>query len=110
MIIIHKSPGMETTLASVDEWVKEMSHTHTQKYAQWLEKEILPFVTTEMDYEGIILRDMSLTEKDKYHMISLTCGMWNTQRTSCSCQRRWGGGWVKWGREEGPKTQISHGM
>lgn len=29
-----------------------------------------------MDLEGIMLNEISLTEKDKYHMISL---MWNTK-------------------------------
>ena len=32
-------------------------------------KEILPFMTTWMDIEGIILSEISQTEKDKYHMI-----------------------------------------
>ena len=36
--------------------------------------EILPFATwTEL--EGIILNEVSQTEKDKYCMISLTCGI-----------------------------------
>ena len=33
--------------------------------------EILPFATTWMDLEGIILSEISQTEKDKYCMISL---------------------------------------
>ena len=37
--------------------------------------EILPFVTTWMDLEGIILHEISHTEKDKYNMISLICGI-----------------------------------
>ena len=36
--------------------------------------EILPFATTWMD-EGIMLSEISQTEKDKYHMISLICGI-----------------------------------
>ena len=36
---------------------------------------ILPFATTYMDLEGIILTEISQTEKDKYHIISLTCVM-----------------------------------
>ena len=36
--------------------------------------EILPFVTTWMDLEGILLSKM-LTKKDKYHIVSLTCGI-----------------------------------
>ena len=37
-------------------------------------KEILPFGTVWMDVEGIILSEISQTEKDKYHIISL-CGI-----------------------------------
>ena len=43
--------------------------------------EILPFATwTEL--EGIILNEVSQTEKDKYCMISLTCGIFfkNSQK------------------------------
>ena len=36
--------------------------------------EILPFAATWMDLEIIILSEVSQTEKDKYHMISLICG------------------------------------
>ena len=35
--------------------------------------EILPFVTIRMDLEGIMLSQISQTEKDKYCMISLIC-------------------------------------
>ena len=37
--------------------------------------EILPLAATWMDLEGIILSEVSQTEKDKYHMISLICGI-----------------------------------
>ena len=36
--------------------------------------EILPFATTWMDLEGIVLNELSQTEKDKHHMISLIRG------------------------------------
>ena len=32
-------------------------------------------VTAWMDLEGIMLSEISQTEKDKYHMISLLCGI-----------------------------------
>ena len=35
------------------------------------QKEMLPFETTWMDFEGIMLSKISQNEKDKYHMISL---------------------------------------
>ena len=37
--------------------------------------EITPFTATWMDLEIIILSEVSQKEKDKYHMISLTCGI-----------------------------------
>ena len=46
------------------------------KYYSTIKKhEILPFATTWMNLEGIMLSEISQTEKDKYHMISLTCGI-----------------------------------
>ena len=37
--------------------------------------EIMPFVATRMDLDIIILSEVSQTEKDKYHMISLIGGI-----------------------------------
>ena len=37
-------------------------------------KQILPFATTWMELEGIMLSEISQAEKDKYQMISLICG------------------------------------
>ena len=39
-------------------------------------EEILPFVTIWMELEGIMRSEISQTEKDKYFMISLICGVW----------------------------------
>ena len=36
---------------------------------------IMPFAVTWMDLEIVILSKLSQTEKDKYHMISLICGI-----------------------------------
>ena len=35
----------------------------------------MPFAATWVDLEIIILNEVRQTEKDKYHMISLTCGI-----------------------------------
>ena len=37
--------------------------------------EIMPFAATWMDLEIIILSEVSQTEKDIYHMITLICGI-----------------------------------
>ena len=37
--------------------------------------EIMPFTATQMDLEIIILSEVSQKEKDKYHMLSLICGI-----------------------------------
>ena len=37
--------------------------------------EIMSFAMTWMDLEIVILSEVSQTEKYKYHMISLTCGI-----------------------------------
>ena len=44
-------------------------------YSAVKKKEILPFATTWMDLEDIMLSKISETEKDKYCMISHICGI-----------------------------------
>ena len=36
--------------------------------------EIWPFVATWMELESVMLSEISHTEKDRYHMVSLLCG------------------------------------
>ena len=38
-------------------------------------KKVLPFVTVWMDLEKIIVSEISQSQNDKYHMISLICGI-----------------------------------
>ena len=44
-------------------------------YSAIKKNEIMPFAATQMDLEIIILNEVSQTEKDKYCMISLICGI-----------------------------------
>ena len=46
-----------------------------EKYSTIKNNEIMPFATTWMGLEIIILSEVSQTEKDKHHMISLVCGI-----------------------------------
>ena len=49
---------------------------HTMEYHLAMKRnEIMPFAATWMDLEIVILTDVSQKEKDKYHMISLVCGL-----------------------------------
>ena len=60
---------------STDEWIKKMWYIYTMEYYSAIKKnEIMPFAATRMDLEIIILSEVSQTEKDKYHMISLIRG------------------------------------
>ena len=53
-----------------------MWYIYTLEYYSAIEKnEIMPFAATWMDLEIIILSEVSQTEKDKYRMISLICGI-----------------------------------
>ena len=57
-------------------------------YSAIKNNEILPFVTTWMDLEGITLTEISQTEKDKYHMISLICRIKKQKQNKTSKQRK----------------------
>ena len=55
-----------------DEWIKKIWYIYTMEYYSAVKKnEIMPFAATWVDLEIIILSEVSQTEKDKYHMISL---------------------------------------
>ena len=59
---------------STEEWIKKRWHIYTAEYYSAIRRnEITPFVTTWMDLEITTLSEVSQTEKDKYHMISLIC-------------------------------------
>ena len=83
-------------------------------YSAITKNEIMLFTATWMDLEIIILSKVRQKEKDKYHMISLTCGIESMtqmnlftkqkQTHRCreqtfGCQGGWGGeGWIgSWG-------------
>ena len=53
-----------------------MWYIYTMDYYSAIKKnEIMPFASTWMDLEIIILSEVSQKEKDKYHTISLICGI-----------------------------------
>ena len=58
------------------EWIKKMWYIYTVEYYSAIKKnEIMPFAATWMNLEIITLSEVSQTEKDKYHIILLICGI-----------------------------------
>ena len=56
---------------SVNEWIKKLWCIYTMEYyAAERKKEILPFGTSWVQLESIMLSEISQAVKDKYHMIS----------------------------------------
>ena len=52
-----------------------MGHLHSGILLSHKKEEILPFATAWMDLESIMLSEISQSEKDKNHIISLICGI-----------------------------------
>ena len=71
MASIWKQP----TCPSVDKYMKKSYYIYAMKCHSAIKKIILPFVKACMDLEDIVLSEISQTEKDKYHMISLIYGI-----------------------------------
>ena len=62
----------EPRCPSTDEWIKKMWYIYTMEYYAAIKRnEILPFAMTWMELEGIMFSEISQSEKDNYHMISL---------------------------------------
>ena len=71
----------EPRCPSTDEWIKKMWYIYIQwNTTQPSKNEILPFATTWMELEGIMLSEISQSEKDNYHMISCICGIKETKQ------------------------------
>ena len=62
--------------ACLCEWIKQLWDIYTMEYYLAVKKEKnLPFATAWMALENIMQSEISQSEKDKYHMISLICGI-----------------------------------
>ena len=54
---------------------EDMVHIYNGILLSHKKNEIMPFVATWMDLEIILLSEVNQTEKDKYPMVSLLCGI-----------------------------------
>ena len=61
---------------STDEWMNKMWYIYTVEYYSAIKKnEISPFAAIWIDLGIIIGSEVSQTEKEKYHEISVICGI-----------------------------------
>ena len=61
---------------STEEWIKKMQYIYTRGYYSAIKKnKIMPFATTWMQLETLILSEVNQKEKDKYYAISFICGI-----------------------------------
>ena len=59
-----------------EEQIMKTWYICTMEYYSAIKKnEVMPFAATQADLEIVILSKISQKEKDKYHMVSLTCGI-----------------------------------
>ena len=66
----------ESKCPSTDKWIKKMWFIYTMEYCLAMRmNDILPFATAWMELEGIMLSEISQSEKDSYHMISVILGI-----------------------------------
>lgn len=75
--VIYKSQDTEAAHMPITRrWVERSWGIYTMERYQAITKtEILPSVSSWMDPEGTVLREISQTEKDTYPRIPLTCGV-----------------------------------
>ena len=78
----------EPRCPSTDEWIKKMWYIYTMEhYAAIRRNEVLPFATTWMELERIMLREISQTMKGKYHVIPLTSGIFKKMNKQIDSSR-----------------------
>ena len=59
-----------------EEWIRKMWYIYTMEYYSSITKnKIMSFAAMWMDLESVIMSEVSQTEKEKYHMTSLICGL-----------------------------------
>ena len=60
--------------SSTEEWIK-MWYLYTMEYYSAIQKTEMPFAATWMTPEIFTPRELSQTEKDKYHMVPCAYGI-----------------------------------
>ena len=72
---IYNNQVLEATYVPISEWIKKLWYICTMEYCAAERKEILlPFETSWMELESIMISEISQVVRDKYHMISPLTG------------------------------------
>ena len=60
-----------------DEWIKKMWFMYIMEYSSAIRNDkYSPFASTWMELEGIMLSEVSQSEKDKHYMVSFILGLY----------------------------------
>ena len=75
--VIYSHQDMEAAQVSISSWEDKttMGHLHKGLLLGHKKEKILPFATAWMDLEIVTLNEVRQSEKDKYYMMSLICGI-----------------------------------
>jgi len=69
-------PWKQPKCPLTEEWIKKVWYVCTVEFCSVVKQnEIMSFATTWLNPEGIRQSEVSQMEKDKYHTISLICGI-----------------------------------
>ena len=72
-LFITASTWKQPKCPSTDEWTRKMWYIYTMEYYSARKNKTMPFAATWMQLKILILSEVRQKEKDKYHMILLTC-------------------------------------
>ena len=76
--VTYSHQAMEAAQMSItDEGIKQLWDVYTVEFhsSAKKKKKSLPFATAWVDLENRMLNEINQSEKDKYHVISLICGI-----------------------------------
>ena len=74
---VHNSQTVEGAWCPLkDEWIRKMWYMYTMEYYSAIRNDKYPlFALTWRDLEGIVLSEISQSEKDKHYMVSFIWGI-----------------------------------
>ena len=72
-----------------DDWIRSMMYIYIMEYYSATKRwQIMPVTTTQIELEMLILSEISLKEKDKYHRIPLLSGIYQMAPMNFSTDKK----------------------